>query len=417
MKYWWSCLCVSLFFLAWVACSPVVTQPTSEQRAESTQDSGTTHSETSVESTGGLESSPCGKDAGCRDTASMEKATQEAPLEPTPEPVQETQPDGGSENLPEQAPESLMEKTPDASGGFKCDRIAFDWEGRKRLYILCTPSPLPAAAMPVIFGFHGGGGNAGSWLNAMPLHQLGAKEGFASVFMQGCADVLKDCSTPGKYFWNIGKKGLVQKVNDQSFVKEVLRRLTVVHKLKIDTRRLFATGHSMGGMFSYSLWCDQPGLFAAIGPLSGPPTDATCKVQSHASIFHAHGAKDLNVPFARGCCSRVQKTRGHAAYLSGCATLPLCNNPINWWPPVRTGKHPYGDVVGLDEMASEGLGCENKLQEIYRKGSVLCYAYQNCKQGKRVEACLLLGVDHSLRNMNRAFYLPDWLWLKFKNVR
>lgn len=306
----------------------------------------------------------------------------------------------------------------DTTRSSKCSADTFSLGGRKRGMIVCRPDPLPAGALPVVLAFHGGGGNATQWKNSNPWHETAARHGFVVVFMQGCKDALTDCSkVSGSYLWTVGKKDDGKTIDDQAYVLEALKRLEQVHQLSLDKGCRFATGHSLGGIFSYSLLCDRPDLFNAVGPISATPTDATCTPHGGTSIFHIHGKLDANVPFDTGCCSMAQQTKGAAAYLAACDTLPRCFNPTNWWPPARTGKHPFGDVTGLDALATQGLGCGGAWKVIKTEGKTTCSAYPGCAGGRAAEVCLVEGVKHSLQDLNQAFDTRAYLWGRFAGQR
>ncbi|HEY0799480.1 MAG TPA: dienelactone hydrolase family protein, partial [Steroidobacteraceae bacterium] len=66
----------------------------------------------------------------------------------------------------------------------------------------------------------------------------------------------------------------------------------LLQRLPIDKDRVYLTGFSMGGFFTYAWASVRPGTFAAIAPVSGAwiPDDA-CKLRS-VPIWAFHGAKD-----------------------------------------------------------------------------------------------------------------------------
>ena len=255
---------------------------------------------------------------------------------------------------------------------------------------------------------------ANSWKNGNPWHELAAQEGFIMVYMQGCRDNLTDCvAVKGSYSWNVGKSSDPRTTDDQQYTLEVVKRLTQVHKLSIDTNKRYGTGHSLGGMFLYSMYCDRPNWFRAIGPVSATPSDKTCTPHANTSIFHLHGEDDTNVPFTTGCCSRAQKNTNNAAYLPGCKQLPLCTNPNNYWSPVRSGVHPFETVTGLDKMATTGLQCKSTLTQTLKTADVTCQAFDNCAQGKHVEFCMVKGVGHALRDFHQVIDMRAHLWARF----
>jgi poly(3-hydroxybutyrate) depolymerase len=299
-----------------------------------------------------------------------------------------------------------------------CTQESFTFDGRKRAYILCVPDPIPPGPLPLVLAFHGGGGNAGAWYQATEWRNLVGPSGYVVVYPQGCQEEKTDCTAQaGSFSWNIGKLDDPREVDDQGFVIEVVARLVSVHGLTIDDGCRFGTGHSLGGMFLYSLTCDHPELFTAIGPISAPPTDATCEPFGDTSVYHVHGTKDDVVPFDTGCCSQIQKTQGDPAYLPGCDGLPVCQQPSTWWPPVRSGEHPFTAVTGLDDMATAGLGCKNEWAVSEESGATTCHAYQDCRQGLAAEVCLIEGVGHNLKDISAAFAFADFHHARFRGAR
>jgi poly(3-hydroxybutyrate) depolymerase len=306
----------------------------------------------------------------------------------------------------------------DESRTASCAAESFAWDGQERAYIVCRPDPLPPGPLPVVLGFHGGGGNAERWRVQTGWDELAARHGFVVAFMQGCRDGVADCvAADGRYAWNVGKPGQPSNVDDQGYALEVLRRLEQVHDLSIDSGCLFATGHSLGGKFTYSLACAQPDLLTAIGPVSASPSDASCTQFGESSIFHVHGDEDENVPFHTGCCSSAQSTEANAAYLPGCEELPLCFNPNNWWPPVRSGEHPYATLTALDDMASAGLGCDQTLAVTDESAAATCYRYPGCRADLVAEACIVSETGHGLAGIVSALGLPSHLWERFRDHR
>lgn len=114
---------------------------------------------------------------------------------------------------------------------------------------------------PVVFGFHGHGGNALQASRSFRYQELWSEA--LVVYMQGLP-------TPGQLTDPEGKRNGWQKaVGDQNdrdlkFFDVLLAQLRKDHK--IDDRRIYATGHSNGGGFTYLLWSARPEKFAAFAP-------------------------------------------------------------------------------------------------------------------------------------------------------
>lgn len=113
---------------------------------------------------------------------------------------------------------------------------------------------------PVVFGFHGHGGSMRNAARSFRFHELWPEA--TVVYMQGL-------NTPGMTDPE-GKKSGWQKFKGDQKDRDLAFFDAVLGKLKaeqiVDSKRIFCSGHSNGGGFTYFLWATRPGLFAAIGP-------------------------------------------------------------------------------------------------------------------------------------------------------
>ncbi|MGH8305848.1 MAG: prolyl oligopeptidase family serine peptidase [Steroidobacteraceae bacterium] len=73
----------------------------------------------------------------------------------------------------------------------------------------------------------------------------------------------------------------------------------LIERLPIDTDRVYVTGLSMGGIWSYGWASMHPERFAAIVPISGAWDPADACMLKDVPIWAFHGAKDNVVPIAR----------------------------------------------------------------------------------------------------------------------
>lgn len=140
-------------------------------------------------------------------------------------------------------------------------RLELSVDGVARTGVVYAPPSAKEAPAPVVFVFHGHGGNA-----------LQAGRSFAmfrhwpeaiSVYLQGL-------NTPGRLTDPEGKKpGWQHSAGDQGdrdlkFFDAVLSHLKDAYK--VDTKRIFSTGHSNGGGFTYLLWQTRPEVLCAVAP-------------------------------------------------------------------------------------------------------------------------------------------------------
>ena len=72
----------------------------------------------------------------------------------------------------------------------------------------------------------------------------------------------------------------------------------IEHEVPVDSRRVYATGISNGGIMAYTLAC-RTAIFAAIGPDSATEL-GNCPAPEPISVIHIHGTADKNIPYHGG---------------------------------------------------------------------------------------------------------------------
>lgn len=163
--------------------------------------------------------------------------------------------------------------------------------GLTRTYQLYVPSAYQQAA-PLVFLFHGAGGNATQIVNLTGFQAIAEREGFILAAPQGWANT-----------WNAGSgqdQGPAEEYNidDLGFVQAMLAKIKGDYS--IDGSRVYLTGMSKGGMLTYHLACNMAADIAAIAVVSGAMTAATCAPVSPVALLHIHGSSDDVVPLEGG---------------------------------------------------------------------------------------------------------------------
>ena len=115
------------------------------------------------------------------------------------------------------------------------------------------PSYDGVTRLPVVFDFHGLGGNENQMRNLSGWASAGDAEGFITVFPGGVDNA-----------WNAG--GCCSDTpTDVDFVREAITYLD--GEGCIDTRRVYASGCSNGGAMSFRLACEAADVIAAVAPV------------------------------------------------------------------------------------------------------------------------------------------------------
>lgn len=122
------------------------------------------------------------------------------------------------------------------------------------------PAPVPTP-VPVIFAFHGHGGSARQAAASFHLHKEWPDA--LVVYMQGLPTPSALVDPEGKKNGWQNREG-IHGNRDLKFFDAVLASLKIEYH--IDEARIYATGHSNGGGFTYLLWRERADAFAAFAP-------------------------------------------------------------------------------------------------------------------------------------------------------
>ncbi|MFT5467643.1 MAG: polyhydroxybutyrate depolymerase [Verrucomicrobiales bacterium] len=147
--------------------------------------------------------------------------------------------------------------------GFAQQPVQKTWKvgGVEPEALIFLPTEKTEGGAPVVFGFHGHGGSSRNAARSFRFH-LEWPEALV-IYMQGIP-------TPGALTDPEGKRTGWQSAagdhddRDLKFFDAVLA--TAKEKHKVDPKRVYASGHSNGGGFTYLLWAERSDVFAAFAP-------------------------------------------------------------------------------------------------------------------------------------------------------
>ena len=183
---------------------------------------------------------------------------------------------------------------------------AMSWTvgGLEREALVYAPAKSPADGSPLLFVFHGHGGNMLAAARGMK-YQVVWPEAIV-VYPQGLPTVTPrdpEGKRPGWQHLPVDNKD-----RDLKFVDAMLASLQV--KYEVDDNRIYATGFSNGGVFTYLLWDQRPKEFAAFAPCGGPLRKGL-KLTEPKPAFIVAGKEDKLVPIKdqEAAIERIRKLR------------------------------------------------------------------------------------------------------------
>ena len=251
------------------------------------------------------------------------------------------------------------------------EMMEIDVNGSTYRYRLTVPTNMPDGPMPLILAFNGGGGNAYPFPQEGKFHQLAQTEGFIIAHPRSKLQP----GNEGEWILNTG--AISNK--DINFVEAVIDDIS--SNYYVDAKRVYATGYSLGSMFSYEMACQLGSRFAAIASYAGtmPVQPASCDPQDRAAIMHIHGVEDPIIAY---------------------------NNTWDWkeWDLVGT----MMDIPSLILYWKDKYNCQTL--DVDEVGANRHVVYSECDDNLRVEHHRLGDVDHEWPNSINGTSTHQIIW-------
>ena len=183
---------------------------------------------------------------------------------------------------------------------------------------------------PLVMSFHGFGDNMQNF-RYTNIHETWPEA--IVVYFQGLV------RRQGMLGWQVERDDMDR---DLTLVDVALSALRETYD--IDDNRIYATGFSNGGMFTYLLWAERPGLFAAFAPVAAR-LPSSVRPTRPKPVFHVAGARDQVVRFADQQAAieiarTVNGSRQPGPCGDGCIVYGAGSSaPVMAW--IHSGAHVY----------------------------------------------------------------------------
>lgn len=169
-------------------------------------------------------------------------------------------------------------------------RVVVKVDNVEREALVCAPPAAKEKAAPLVFVFHGHGGSMQQAARSFAMHTAWPEA--IVVYPQGL-------KTPGQLTDPKGERAGWQPGpgaegdRDLKFIDALLAKVKA--DWKVDDRRIYSTGHSNGGGFTYLLWAERGEKFAAFAP-SGSVMRQVALLKPKPAM-HLAGEKDALVKY------------------------------------------------------------------------------------------------------------------------
>ena len=196
---------------------------------------------------------------------------------------------------------------------------ATDWlqvtvNGLVRYAVVRVPADArPAQPLPVLLSFHGAGSDVATQES---IDEFSSHPSFVVVYPEGSLVDANSVVTNVNGWDSAGKK-----VDEPAFVAALLD--TLGNAVCIDPSRVFAAGHSNGGMLVTTLPCAFPGRIAGIAAVEGGYDFVACPQGPPTPTLVFHGLNDKVAPIAgNSVFVPVADLMAAAAKRNGCTAGP-----------------------------------------------------------------------------------------------
>jgi len=219
-------------------------------------------------------------------------------------------------------------------------------DGADREAMVYIPASAKTKATPVIFTFHGHGGT---------MENMFRTRGFDKLWPEAIVVSPQGLNTPGQLTDPQGSLPGWQKtpgdMNDRDLHFFDAMRKTLRQDYKVDDKRIYATGHSNGGGFTYLLWATRGDVFAAVAPSSAVAARYINLLKPKPAM-HIMGEKDplVKPEWQRLMCNQILKINSCSAEGQDYGTYAKLY-PSTTGNPVVLYVHPGGHVYPQEANA------------------------------------------------------------------
>ena len=228
--------------------------------------------------------------------------------------------------------------------------LSVNVDGKNRTFILHIPSAYKGdKPVPLVVDYHAVTGNGQGQMSGTTYKAETDPEGVISLYPDGTKSADPSKMGPG---WNVGP--CCSDDDDIAFSRAMIKK--VEEMACIDTKRVYATGFSMGGGMSNHVACFMSDVFAAVAPAGmdlNSVNSAKCNPERPISIIMFRGTQD-------GTC---RWEGGDSGFNDGMNFLGAEGN-FKFWAD-KDG------CTGEPTINSDG-----------------CREYSNCKDGTKVVLCV-----------------------------
>ena len=198
-------------------------------------------------------------------------------------------------------------------------------DGEKREAVVVAPMSDAAIKRPLVFAFHGHGGNMNGAAQLMHIHLVWPEA--IVVYPQGLTHRPSPIDPQGnRTGWQVEANQPAGGVGnkDLDFFDAMLARIQ--QKYLVDDRRVYVTGFSNGAVFSYLLWAERSKVIAAIGEVAGRLWDSE-QLNQPRPLLAIGGLADTTDPFILQALS-IERARQADNAMSNGQDCPAPNGAI-----------------------------------------------------------------------------------------
>lgn len=198
--------------------------------------------------------------------------------------------------------------------------------GVPREALVAAPPQAAARPTPVVFVFHGHGSTMAA----------AATAGWHTLWPEALVVYPQGINTPGRLGDPEGKQtgwqSAAAQVGDRDLFFFDAMLATLRQEYRVDDARIYATGHSNGGFFTYLLWATRGAQLTAVAPTAAF-ADTTLPPLQPKPVLHLAGENDSPVKFIW-----QQATMDRLRELNQCEPgQPWDGEPFCTWYPSKLG--------------------------------------------------------------------------------